>query len=151
MPCQRTFPLWKANQLRWLLVWAALSIQVEELPPPTERHFLLSWLEGRTILFEFDTHSCHWVTPSCAECCCTTAHVVTKQNKTRIFAISEASRGPALVAVWANHRLRCMRARVRSPYGLRPRASPAGERPISTHACYRIIPGQAQRGHLCPL
>ena len=40
---------------------------------------------------------------------------------------------------------------VRSPYGLRPCASPAGEQPISTHACYRIIPGQAQRVHLCPL
>jgi len=58
---------------------------------------------------------------------------------------------PALVAEWANHRPRCMRARVRSPYGLRLSASPAGEQPISSHACYRIIPGQAQRVHLCPL
>jgi len=28
------------------------------------------------------------------------------------------------------------------------RASPAGEQPISSRACYRITPGQAQRVHL---
>jgi len=33
---------------------------------------------------------------------------------------------PALVAVWANHRPRCMRARVRSPYGLRLKCIPCG-------------------------
>ena len=30
-------------------------------------------------------------------------------------------------------------------------ASPAGDQPIGSLACYRIIPGQAQRVHLCPL
>ena len=54
-----------------------------------------------------------------------------------------------------SHWPRCTRARVRSPYGLRLECipSPAGDRPIGSRACYRIIiiPGQAQRVYLCPL
>ena len=66
----------------------------------------------------------------------------------------DTSTRPALVAEWvkplaAVHTGQGSLIAPRAGRGLS--ASPAGDRPIGSCACYRIIPGQAQRVYLCPL